>query len=182
MPGSQSVLREYFRPVAALPCWHVTAEYGSWLSLRFGSPHLEIREGIPEARLKAMRSRAVSIEGDFLLWIELGAWELLQDGKSAFHSEQTRSYLRRAAARLDGQKLTQVKISDGVPETVFTFDFGSTLVVHPTHAAESADPLWHLYSDSRCLSLLASGELEYGPTRRAASRKAIHAGNISYAA
>jgi hypothetical protein len=182
MPNAQSLVREYFGPLRGLPCWHVTAEYGSWLSLRFGQPHLKIREADPRARVKTMQRRAVFVEGDFLLWVELGAWQLMHGAEVAFHSEQSRAYLRRAAARLDGQKLTHIKLSPGKPETEFTFDSGSTLVVRPADGAEPEESLWHVYSESKCLSLLAGGALEYGSTRRSVPRRVAEIGSVSYAA
>ena len=162
MATASALIREYFGPLRALPCWHVTAEYGSWLSLRFGRPRLDVREGNPKARSARLKRRRVFVEGDFLLWVEMGAWDLVENGKRRFHSEQTRDSLRRAAGCLESQKLVRVELSTTPTKTVFTFDFGSQLRIRPTEDAEPDEALWHLYSRKRCLSMLANGTLEHG--------------------
>lgn len=181
MPSPQFILNSYFRPLRSLPCWLVTAEYGSWISLHFGEPRLRISEGTPNAPLRSMRQRAVFVEGDFLIWIEMGEWELFQDKKLAFHSEQRRAYLRRAATNLDGQQIKQVEVVAKKRETHFTFDFGSELIVRPTAEAKPEEPLWHVYGKHRCLSMLANGNLEYGPSRNKILKR-IRAGNYSFTA
>jgi hypothetical protein len=180
MTTANALVREYFGPLDGLPCWHVTAEYGSWLSFRFGQPHLDVREGAPESKTKRLKRRRVFVEGTFLLWVEMGAWEILEDGKRLFHSEQSRRYLRRAAAHLEAQKVQQVTLVANPISTVFSFDFGSELRIRPTEDAESDEPLWHLYTQKRCLSLLASGTLEHGLSanskpRRIAARSTVYA-------
>ena len=166
MTATSSLLRKYFEPLKNLPCWDVTAEYGSWLSLHFGQPHLKIRERDSESKLKSMRRRAVFVESEFLLWVEMGAWDLFDEGKRAFHSEQSRGYLRRAAARLDAQQISRVELMADTVSTVWTFDLGGQLIVRPTESAKPDEPLWHIYGKDRCLSLLANGVLEHGSLDR----------------
>lgn len=180
MPSSRSLLREYFGQVADLPCWHVTAEFGSWLSLHFGQPRLEVREANPNSRALALRRRAVHVVGDYLLWIEMGAWELHQSGCAAFHSEQSRAKLRRAAGCLDGQKVVAVRVSGR--STEITFDFGSVLRVNPTSGAEPDETLWHMYARDNCLSLSADGKFEYGPSTAPPAKRILVAGSVAYAA
>ena len=100
MPTTKFLLREYFGPLAGLPCWNVKAEYGSRLSFNFGTPHLETREGNPDAKISSLKRRAVFVTGEFRLWVEMGAWEILENGKRIYHSDQSRAYLRRAASQL----------------------------------------------------------------------------------
>lgn len=181
MATAGALIREYFGPLRRLPCWHVTAEYGSWLSLRFGRPRLDVREGNPKAKSERLRRRNVFVEGDFLLWVEMGAWDLLENGKRSFHSEQPRSYLRRAAASLESQKIVGVELDANPTSTVLTFDFGSSLHIRPTDDAEPDEALWHLYSRKRCLTLLANGNLEHGLSANRKPRRAT-ATALTYAA
>ena len=179
MATTRALLREYFAPLASMPCWNVTAEFGSWLSLCFGQPRLEIREGNPDSKLKNLRRRAVFVEGEFLLWVEMGAWQLLENGKLLFHSGQARKYLRRAAGHLDSQKLLRVELTTDPARTVFAFDHGSELHVGPTADSEPDEPLWHVYGAGKCLSLLADGTLEHGAShdrkpRRTTARASVH--------
>ena len=159
----------------------MTAEYGSWLSLRFGQPHLRIREGTPEAKLKSLKRRAVFVEGEFLLWVEMGAWKMSEERKRLFHSEQSRGYLHRAARRLDGQKLARVEIKPTPLGTIFTFDHGCKLHVCAAEGASSDEALWHIYGLDKCLSLLADGTLEYGPSK-GNKRHRMSVRNVDYAA
>lgn len=181
MTTAHTLIHEYFGPLTDLPCWHTTSEFGSWLSLRFGQPRLDIREGNPDAKSDRLKRRRVDVEGDFLLWIEMGAWELVENQERLFHSEQPRASLRRAAARLEGQKVSGVEILTAPFCTVFKFDLGSTLHVRPAEDAEPDEPLWHLYTRDHCLSLLANGRFQYGLF---VSRRLRHtaARAISYAA
>lgn len=158
----QELLGHYFSPLNELPCWNATAEYGSWIRLQFGAPHLNIREGNPASTISSMKRRAVFVAGDFELWIEMGAWEMFENGKRVFHSEQPRNQLRRAAGRLNGQKLLKVELVVHPMATVFSFDEGSQLKVCATTDAKPDEPLWHVYSASNFLSLLASGTCEHG--------------------
>ena len=181
MATARTLIREYFSPLSDLPCWNTTSEFGSWLSLRFGQPRLDIREGNPGAKSDRLKRRRVVVEGDFLLWIEMGAWELVENQKRLFHSEQSRASLRRAAARLEGQKVSGVEILTAPLCTVFHFDLGSTVHVHPTKNAEPDEPLWHLYNQEYCLSLLANGKFQYGLSSSFKQRHTT-ARVISYAA
>ena len=166
MVTADSIVRDYFKPLWQLPCWHVTAEYGTWLSFRFGEPHLSVREGNPEAKARSLQRRAVHVEGEFLLWVEMGAWTILEAGRRVYHSGQTRPSLRRAAARLDSQKIERVDVQAKPLATIFSFDEGSRLRVYPAKDCDPDDPLWHLYGRSRCLTLLANGSLQYGSEKR----------------
>ena len=173
--------RRYFDRIARQPCWHATAEYGTWLSLNFGQPKLVIREGNPSSKSELMRRRKVTVQGDGLLWVEMGAWELREGRRRLFHSEQSRSFLRRAAARLDGQILVRLEVQTSPLRSTFSFDHGSVLSVWAHETNEDDDPLWHIYGGRGCLSLLAGGKVEYGhgnsqsPRRVAASSVACAA-------
>lgn len=158
----QERLSQYFSPLSELPCWNATAEYGSWIRLQFGTPHLNIREGNPASTINGMKRRAVFVAGDFELWIEMGAWEMFENGKRVFHSEQSRNQLRSAAGRLNGQKLLKVELVSQPMTTVFVFDEGTQLKVCSTADAKPDEPLWHVYSAGDCLSLLANGTCKHG--------------------
>ncbi len=171
MPFPQNPVRRYFDRVAGQPCWHATAEYGSWLLLNFGQPKLNIREANPSSNSELMRRRNVVVEGDGLLWVEMGAWELREGRRRLFHSEQSRTYLRRAAARLDGQCLIRLEIQTVPLRSVFFFDHGSVLAVWAHESNEDGAPLWHIHGGRSCMSLLAGGQLEYGPAQGQSPRR-----------
>lgn len=180
MASTRSLLREYFGPLANQPCWNASAAYGSWLSLNFGPPRLDVREGNPASSVQRLRRRSVLVKGEFLLWIDMGAWDLYEEGIRLFHSEQARACLRRAAGRLDAQKLVSVAVRTSPVRTIFTFDLGSQLHVRSSETAEPDEPLWHLYSHDNCLSLLAAGTLQHGAAnasqpKQTSARSSAHA-------
>ena len=181
MPTTKSLLREYFEQLAGLPCWNVKAEYGSWLSLNFGTPHLETREGNPDAKIGSLKRRAVFVTGEFRVWVEMGAWEILENGKRIYHSDQSRAYLRRAASRLDSQKISVVALLGDEKTTVFSFDQGSQLHVRSVETADADEGQWHVYCHGNCLTLLANWTLEYGPSK-GTKRRQITANAAIYAA
>jgi hypothetical protein len=146
MPSTSTLLAEYFGPIMSVPCWNVTAEYGSWLRLNFGAPRPAPREG----------------QGTSELWIEMAAWEIHDEHRKLFHSNQARSMLRRAAVRLEGLALLSVQLSPGLMSTDFEFSDGTLLQTKPTERESPDEPLWHLYTDDRCLSYLTNNQLEYG--------------------
>ncbi len=162
MTYTQSLFTDYFGQLAGRPCWEATAEFGTWLSLSFGKPHVRIHEGNPDSQSEHQRRRQAYIQGDFLLWFEMGEWEYFEDDKRKFHARQSRAQLRRAAARLQSQCLCGVQLVALPAEMVFDFDLGGRLRVRPSPKAEPDDPLWHLYAYERCLTFLASGTLVHG--------------------
>jgi hypothetical protein len=96
--------------MSGLPCWDSSSEFGTWLSLRFGQPKVKVREGNPAGETERQRRRSVFVDGDFLLWFEMGKWEYFENGKRMYHSGQSRGYLRRVAVRLQSQCLSAVEV------------------------------------------------------------------------
>jgi hypothetical protein len=171
MSRSLSIVRSYFRPIFGQPSWHGSAEFGSWLTINFGDPHLVVREAVPDAKARALQRRVAVVEGAHRLWVEMGAWKLHIGKRQFAHSEQSRRQLQRAAATLEGQKLHEIQISAKPLVTKFVFDEGAILSVSATHDAQPDEGLWHLYSGTRVLVLHASGELQYGALSRNAPSK-----------
>jgi hypothetical protein len=156
-----SLFRDYFGRMGGLPCWDASSEFGTWLSLRYGEPKVKVREGNPDGETERQRRRRVMIDGDFLLWFEMGAWEYFEQEKRKYHSGQSRTYLRRVAARLQSQCLALVTVVE-LPSIVrFDFDLGGSLIVRPEKGAKPDDPLWHLYAFDQCLTLRVDGTLEH---------------------
>lgn len=169
MPITTSLLTEHFSLLAAQPCWQCTANYGSWLSLHFGQPRIVVRAPQPNAKVASMLRRRAGVEGDFLLWIEMGAWEYSEDGKPLQHSEQPREFLQQAAARLQGQCISGVQLLHSRIETLFDFDQGGQLRVWPHSDVRADDPLWHLYLPEKILTVQANGHIAHGPVSQESS-------------
>ncbi len=149
------------------PCWGVTPGFGSFLTLEFGKPHLEVREpvaankGTPAKVQKVLASREVHVHGEWHLWVYCCAWEVFSGGKHIGGST-TKAKIRRAAEFLNGQKLTRFSILLPKVRCVFEFDLGATLTTRP-YDKESEQ--WLLYEPShRVLSVRADGRYKYMPS------------------
>ena len=156
---------EVFKKVYGLPGWHVSPGWGSFLTFEFGAPYLEIREPItPKGKVseKARRDltrRAVSIRGEWHLWINCCNWNVLFNRKLIGESTSRRSY-QDAADFLDGQKLTRVLIDSSESRSFFEFDLGGRLETSPYDVGSEQ---WMLFDRSvrKVLTLRADSHYSY---------------------
>jgi hypothetical protein len=127
-----SIFHKVFREIYGEPCWNVKPGYGSFLTLEFGEPHLEVREptvASKDASRKVRRLfalRNVFVHGEWHLRIDSCAWEVLSNGKHIGNGSTKRS-MRRAAVLLEGQKLIRFSFLPEKVWCVFEFDLGATL-------------------------------------------------------
>lgn len=159
-----SVFEKAFSRIYGKPCWNVKPGYGSFLTLEFGKPHLEVRE--PNAAIKhvvgAVRARfarrSVVVHGDWHLWLYCCEWEVLSKGNRIGDSS-TKIKIRRAADFLDGQKLTGFSMSPRTVGCVFRFDLGATLRTRPY---DEDSEQWLLFEPShKILTLRADGRYKH---------------------
>lgn len=168
--GPESLIEHSFRPLYGIPYWGVQPGHGSFLTLEFGNPHLEIREPHTPTRkvsrrvARLLQWRAVSVHGDWYLWLYCCNWAVWDRGKLVGdHSNRRR--MQRAADVLDGQMLTKVKVDSHGCKTSFDFDLGARLEVEP-YGPE--DELWMLSEpNGNVLVLRSDNKLWYGPRDRA---------------
>ena len=78
----EDLIRLTFEHVYGLPCWNAKSGWGSFLTMEFGLPHLEIREPSPpkpDWSLRTRRSQArrlVVVHGEWHLWIYCCEWKV----------------------------------------------------------------------------------------------------------
>lgn len=108
-----SIFEETFSSIYGKPAWRVSPGWGSFLTLEFGDPHLEVREpvaakGNVSERVKKERARRrVFIHGDWHLWINCCDWEVTSGGNLVGRSTAARS-IQTAADFLDGPKIDAI--------------------------------------------------------------------------
>lgn len=142
------VFERAFAKLYGKPCWGVKQGHGSFLTMEFGNPHLEIREPIAVSAEASKKVRAVLakqgayIKGDWHLWIYCCAWEVLFNDKQLAHSESSDGRIMRAANFLNGQKLVRFSIVPRGTRCVFEFDLGGILKTWPFSKAHEQ---WLLY-------------------------------------
>jgi len=145
-------------------CWGVRPGYGSFLTLEFGKPHLEVREpmiankGVSARVCEGMARRGVFVHGEWHLWIYCCDWEVLSKGKRVGDSS-TKRKIWSAVDCLDGQKLTRFSMSPRNVHCIFEFDLGATL---KTKAYDKDSEQWILFEPShKALTVRADGRYSY---------------------
>lgn len=153
-----------FAPLYGLPCWNAKSGYGSFLTMEFGEPHLEIREprvappGASERLQRDLAQRRVCVRGAWHLWIYDCEWHVYTGDTLIGDSDlqgTTKERINLAAAELNGQKLTRVTIDPQRGASVFHFDLGSRLETQPDGPNTKQ---WYLYQpDGNVLTYRSDG-------------------------
>lgn len=152
------IFERTFSRIYGRPCWNVKPGYGSFLTLEFGKPHLDIREPMVATKGSSPKVRAllarrnVFVHGEWHLRIANCSWEVLSNGKHVGNGS-TKRRMRRAAAVLDGQKLTRFSFNSKGRQCVFEFDLGAVLRTIPY---DRKGEQWVLFTPERKVLTLRS--------------------------
>ncbi len=156
-------IAEVFEPILGRPAWLVKKGYGSFLTLEFGAPRLEVGPVRKPRKPGFSGSRDVAVLGDWHLWIYCCGWNIVQDGERMAHSESEDAAIARATAWLDGQRLERLWMEPGTVITRFEFDLGGALETFPVDD-DPSDEQWLLYEPSGdVLSVRADNRFSHGP-------------------
>lgn len=170
------IFQRVFKKIYGKPCWRVSPGYGSFLTMEFGEPHLDIREprspkGSFSPRVKRLlESRLVFIHGQWHLWVYCCNWKVLLERKLIGDGSSKRS-MQKAADFLDGQKLIQFSISAKQSRCRFTFDLGGVLETWPY---DDDSEQWFFFDDSlshKVFTLRADAHYSYGPSNSTESKE-----------
>ena len=147
---------EVLQPVLGRTSWLVKRGYGSFITMEYGEPHVDVREPrlwplrIEGAPAKTLQ-RSAFVHGERHLWIYCCEWSLLLEDIQLAHSESDNITMSRALRVLNGQVLQAVDIEPADGRTRFTFDLGCSLLTYPappgSYTSEPAEQ-WMLYSRS----------------------------------
>ena len=153
-----------FGPLNGKPCWQARRGHGSFITLEFGEPSLEIREpSEPKADAsytvrKLLSRRLVTIRGQWHLWVYCCAWTIFNNSEQLAHSEDNDEAIASAIGFLDGQALIAATV-DNSANSQFTFDLGGVLTTSPY---DEDSEQWMLYQpDGMVLSLRADGHYSH---------------------
>lgn len=158
------IFQRVFGGIYGKPCWNVKPGWGSFLTVEFGRPHLEVRDPIvaskgasPKLR-KLYARRDVFVHGEWHIRIADCAWEVLSNGRHVGNGS-TKQSMRRAARLLDGQRLIQFSFIPKNVQSVFDFDLGGTL---RTRSYDRRGEQWILFTpDGKALTLRADRRYQY---------------------
>ena len=158
-----------FARLVGKPCWGVKRGFGSFLTMEFGEPHLEVREArVSNAESKKVRDlmarRMVTVRGEWHLWIYCCDWSVFDDSGKLVGDTSSKRAIDRAAKYLDGQALVASALIPRGMRTVWEFDQGATLKTKPFNRE---DRQWMLYEpEGKVLALRADKHYCYGPGNR----------------
>jgi hypothetical protein len=166
---AMNAIEACFQPLYGRPCWDAKSGFGSFMTMEFGEPHLEIREPRVAVFSKSKRAqqllarRLVTVRGEWHLWIYCCEWHVYTGhklvGDSALESSSKRRIVR-AARELDGQKLVSVTVDPSCGGSTFRFDLGSRLETRPYEDSEQ----WMLFEPSgEVLTYRADGCYSHHP-------------------
>ena len=152
--SADNVIRSVFKPLYGKACWNAKPGYGSFLTMEFGKPYLDIREPraaqpdwTPSMREQYAR-RHVRVKGQWHLWIYCCEWQLYTGdelvGDSALESSSKHRIIR-AAEEVEGQRLVHIEVDPSHGTSIFTFDLGSRLETAPY---DSDSDQWKLFEPS----------------------------------
>lgn len=150
-------LGQCVRPILGLPAWGVKQGYGSFLTLDFGEPMLEVSE--QRSGLEGLQ-RSAYVHGQWHLWIYCCHWRVLHDGAQLAWSEDNRDVIEIAACRLNGQKLSSTDIDPQRGRSNFRFDLGGSLETWP-YGDDPSDPQWILFADKEVFTYRADGRYKH---------------------
>jgi len=113
--------------------WFVRLSADNVLRMDFGSPHLKIREPHPHASgsnqavIDALERRIVMPRGKWHLFIAEGEWSVVTKFYSCSRSDTNIENINATLGQLDGQRLVDVRQSNGCNDWILEFDLGGTL-------------------------------------------------------
>lgn len=150
-----------FAPLIGMPSWEVKRGHGSFVTLEFGEPILEIGEpsdtlvfldGAPPR----LPTRSAYVHGQWHLWIYCCDWQLTAKQIELAHSESDDIRMARALRILNGQALVSVDVDHNDGSTVFKFDLGCKMATRPYD--DEPHEQWMMKDPSGCwLSVRSDG-------------------------
>jgi hypothetical protein len=161
-------LAHAFDPIHGLPSWEVRRGHGSFVTLEFGEPSVEISDvqalpaRIAGERLQVPR-RSAYVHGEWHLWIYCCEWTLSWRDRQIAHSESSDLEMNRGLKVLNGQSLTAVTAGSPDGRSSFAFDLDCVLATRPSENAADDLEQWMFFQPSGdVLSLRADGQLHSG--------------------
>ncbi len=152
MSNGTKTIEKAFRPLRRVPCWEVKRGYGSFLTMEFGEPSLDIF-------MTGRKRRGVYVHGEWHLWIYCCEWAAFEGRKLIGDSSKNKG-IDKAAAELNGQMLKNVRAYKN-GRTDFRFEYGTLLRTRPY---DKDSEQWRLYEpDGDVLSFRADGSISHQP-------------------
>lgn len=155
------IIHESFNHIINQHAWNVDKGHGSFLTLEFGTPEIEIKdpktwESLPYP-LNEYPTRETSIHGRYHLWIYCCNWIINVGGKQIANDESSDELIQNATTFINGQKLISVQIDINKATTKFKFDLGGELLTFNNNY-ESGIEMWMFFMPDKTLTFNNKGE------------------------
>lgn len=154
---------DIFMPLIGRTAWQVKRGIGSFLTLEFGWPHLNIRQprtsesdsNIVNAHF---RRRRVTVTGDWHFWIQNCHWEVVTVAGSANHNDCAAD-IDMQLIELDGQILCAIDKVASTNEIILAFDLNAFIKLRPTSELPDENQ-WGLYEfEGRIITCTNAGDV-----------------------
>ena len=126
-----------FADIVGKNVWQVNRGIGSFLTMEFGLPRLEIREPKPKNELrsevskKILTRRRITVLGEWHLWLQCTSWSMTFEDDPGVNGDSSPADIDNGIRSLDGQKLEMIALRDHATKFVMKFDLGALLKVFP---------------------------------------------------
>lgn len=155
-----------FSSLIGTPAWSVAAEFGTYITMQFGTPHLYIRDPITPSAAASdivaaqLRKRKVVIKGDFQFSILNCKWQIRIGSSSASSFESNLDEIHPIVDQLNGQILKSVMVDHVTKRTDLRFDLGGILEMSPDDEMGPEEVQWTLYiGENKSISYTTDGKI-----------------------
>ncbi|WP_143741489.1 hypothetical protein [Pleomorphomonas diazotrophica] len=146
-------IHKVFEALIGQPVWGSRLGVGSFLTMEFGKPHLEIRE--PR---KSLKNRRITPRGEWHFWVYCCAWKAHIGDGLYVTSEEDRNSLQKVPDFLDGQILLSTKSDTGNVKFTLEFDLGGSIDLYPYNGDEISE-MWLLYHSPDVWTCTSDGKI-----------------------
>lgn len=153
--GRIMTVSDLFQPLIGLVAWQVKRGVGTFFTMEFGSPRLEVREPknqftgpVSESVKRIFQRRKISVLGEWHFWLQYCDWEIRTESSFVASDEEDNAKLDTVLGEVDGQILMAVNEESTNSTCTFTFDLGAKLTMTPSTEFEGED-MWTLYRCDR---------------------------------
>jgi hypothetical protein len=152
------IFKKIFESLFGKPAWQVEPGHGSFLTMNFGDPYLDIAEPT-----KRYNKRSIYVRGEWYLWLYCCDWIVYSNEERVGDASlqlTTKKWIKRAAKFLNGQKLMSASISKQGCSLNLEFDLGGRLISKPY---DKKSEQWILYMPkNKTLTVRADRRFQYG--------------------
>jgi hypothetical protein len=131
-------VQEAFHPIIGKPAWQVKCGHGSFITLEFGDPELEILEpkmvefSESEKIKKEFSKRRIYIKGQWQLWLQYCNWKITTRSNLFANNDSNHDTINNCLNEVGGQILQSVEENESSAGIQLKFDLGACIDISPS--------------------------------------------------